>query len=61
MYDTVQVLVDAVLRMLRKRPDFIRTTNRRVENGSYMDCHTKGQVVFFEFGERISRIIKRVS
>ncbi|CAH0716029.1 unnamed protein product, partial [Brenthis ino] len=59
MYDTVQVLVDAILRMLRKRPDFLRGTFRRANGSSVIDCNPKNQIIPYEYGERISRIIKR--
>lgn len=62
-YDAVQVLVDAILRLLRKKPEMVRSVLKRAsENGTrFMDCHPKSKLGPFEFGEKISRMIKKVS
>ncbi|CAH2103908.1 unnamed protein product [Euphydryas editha] len=62
MYDAVQVLIDSILRMLRKKPDFLRGTMRRnanTNNSKIIDCNPNNKIAPYEYGERISRMIKR--
>ncbi|KAJ0183994.1 hypothetical protein K1T71_000417 [Dendrolimus kikuchii] len=62
MYDAVQVLVDAILRLLRKKPDFLRGTIRRNSNANtsrIIDCNPKGKITPYEHGDKISRMIKK--
>ncbi|XP_026500271.1 glutamate receptor 1-like [Vanessa tameamea] len=62
MYDAVQVLIDSILRLLRKKPDFLRGTMRRnanTTNSKIIDCNPNNKIAPYEFGERISRMIKR--
>ncbi|XP_021197940.3 glutamate receptor 1 isoform X1 [Helicoverpa armigera] len=60
-YDAVQVLIDAVLRLMRKKPDILRATLRRASqnNSKIMDCNPKNKLIPFEHGEKISRMIKK--
>lgn len=64
MYDAVQVLVDAIIRLMRKKPDILRSTLRRNANlnsSKILDCNPKGKVVSpYEHGDKISRMIKKV-
>lgn len=63
MYDAVQVLIDAILRLLRKKPDILRSTIRRnanLNNTRIMDCNPKGKLTPYEHGDKISRMIKKV-
>lgn len=63
MYDAVQVLVDAILRLLRKKPDILRGTMRRSSNmnsSRIIDCNPKGKITPYEHGDKISRMIKKV-
>lgn len=63
MYDAVQVLVDAILRLLRKKPDILRGTMRRNANlntSRVIDCNPKGKITPYEHGDKISRMIKKV-
>ncbi|KAI5647012.1 receptor family ligand binding region domain-containing protein [Phthorimaea operculella] len=62
MYDAVQVLVDAVMRLLRKKPDIFRGTMRRNANqntSKIIDCNPKGKITPYEHGDKISRMIKK--
>ncbi|XP_053623555.1 glutamate receptor 1-like [Plodia interpunctella] len=63
MYDAVQVLVDAIIRLMRKKPDILRSTLRRNANlnsSKILDCNPKGKVVSpYEHGDKISRMIKK--
>ncbi|XP_052752544.1 glutamate receptor 1-like [Galleria mellonella] len=62
MYDAVQVLVDAILRLLRKKPDILRGTMRRNANlntSRIIDCNPKGKITPYEHGDKISRMIKK--
>ncbi|CAH0577972.1 unnamed protein product [Chrysodeixis includens] len=62
MYDAVQVLIDAILRLLRKKPDILRQTIRRNANPNntrIMDCNPKGKLTPYEHGDKISRMIKK--
>nr|XP_034839667.1 glutamate receptor 1-like [Maniola hyperantus] len=59
MYDAVQVLIDSSLRMLMRKPNFMRGARHRSANSSKIDCYPKNELVPFEYGERMSRIIKR--
>ncbi|OWR42780.1 hypothetical protein KGM_207189 [Danaus plexippus plexippus] len=62
MYDAAQVLVDSILRMLRKKPDFLRSNMRRnnfANNSKAIDCNPTNKISPYEYGERISKIIKR--
>ncbi|XP_049886195.1 glutamate receptor 1-like isoform X1 [Pectinophora gossypiella] len=62
MYDAVQVLVDAILRLLRKKPDILRGTMRRNANinaSRVIDCNPKGKITPYEHGDKISRMIKK--
>ncbi|KAJ8736978.1 hypothetical protein PYW07_000249 [Mythimna separata] len=60
-YDAVQVLIDAILRLMRKKPDILRATLRRasLNNSKIMDCNPKTKLIPFEYGEKISRMIKK--
>lgn len=64
MYDAVLVLLDAVGRLLRKKPDIFRGPTRRNANSNVsriLDCNPKGkQINPFEHGDKISRMIKKV-
>ncbi|CAB3225979.1 unnamed protein product [Arctia plantaginis] len=62
MYDAVQVLVDAILRVLRKRPDMLRAAMRRIANqnsSKAMDCNPDTKMAPYEHGEKISKMIKK--
>ncbi|XP_060809791.1 glutamate receptor 1-like [Amyelois transitella] len=62
MYDAVQVLVDAIFRLLRKKPDILRSTMRRNANlntSRAIDCNPKGKITPYEHGDKISRMIKK--
>ncbi|XP_028032174.1 glutamate receptor 1-like [Bombyx mandarina] len=62
MYDAVQVLVDAIVRLLRKKPDILRGTIRRnanVNTSRIIDCNPKGKITPYEHGDKISRMIKK--
>lgn len=66
MYDGVQVLMDALGRLWRKKPDAFRSALRRAagqaNNTKVIDCNPgKSWVVPFEHGDKISRLIKKVS
>ncbi|XP_063632819.1 glutamate receptor 1-like [Cydia splendana] len=62
-YDAVQVLVDAILRLLRKKPDIFRSPIRRNANvnaSRILDCNPKGDKIMpYEHGDKISRMIKK--
>lgn len=65
MYDGVQVLVDALGRLWRKKPDAFRNALRRAaglaNSTKVIDCNPgKSWVVPFEHGDKISRLIKKV-
>lgn len=63
-YDAVQVLIDAILRLVKKKPEFVRATMRRANSNSTnksMDCNPKNKFIPFEHGEKISRMIRKVS
>ncbi|XP_047524671.1 glutamate receptor 1-like [Pieris napi] len=64
MYDGVQVLMDALGRLYRKKPDSFRAALRRAatlaNSTKVIDCNPgKGWVVPFEHGDKISRLIKK--
>ncbi|XP_026333844.1 glutamate receptor 1-like [Hyposmocoma kahamanoa] len=64
MYDGVQVLMDALGRLWRKKPDAFRNALRRAagqaNNTKVIDCNPgKSWVVPFEHGDKISRLIKK--
>lgn len=66
MYDTVQVLVDSILRLVRKKPDLFRASIRRNAaqlnlNNSTAECDPKNKMTPYEHGDKISRMIKKVS
>lgn len=64
MYDGVQVLVDAITRLLRKKPDIFRASMRRNANANatrIIDCNPKGKATPLEHGDKISKMIKKVS
>ncbi|KAH9627817.1 hypothetical protein HF086_000202 [Spodoptera exigua] len=61
-YDAVQVLIDAILRLVRKKPEFVRATMRRASQNNTnksMDCNPKNKFIPFEHGEKISRMIRK--
>ncbi|XP_068623895.1 glutamate receptor 1-like [Battus philenor] len=60
MYDGVQVLVDAIFRLVRKKPDIFRGLSRRsaITNRT-LDCNPKDGVRPYEIGDKISRLIKK--
>lgn len=63
MYDAIQVLTDAFLRLQRKKPEIIRSSMRRIVNLNHtkvLDCNLEKQISPFEHGEKISRMIKKV-
>lgn len=63
MYDAVQVLVDAILRLLRKRPDILRGLSRRSTNlgsNKSLNCDPQEKYLAYEIGDKISRLIKKV-
>ncbi|XP_013179017.1 PREDICTED: glutamate receptor 1-like, partial [Papilio xuthus] len=62
MYDGVQVLIDAIFRLLRKRPDILRGLTRRSASSSSnktLDCYPKVGTGTYEIGDKISRLIKK--
>ncbi|CAH2103921.1 unnamed protein product [Euphydryas editha] len=64
MYDGVQVLMDALSRLWKKKPDAFRSALRRAaaqaNSTKVIDCNPgKGWVVPFEYGDKISRLIKK--
>ncbi|XP_041987389.1 glutamate receptor 1-like [Aricia agestis] len=64
MYDGVQVLMDALGRLWRKKPDAFRSALRRAaaqaNSTKVIDCNPgKSWVVPFEHGDKISRLIKK--
>lgn len=66
MYDGVQVLIDALGRLWRKKPDAFRGALRRAASQlnatKVIDCNPgKSWVIPFEHGDKISRLIKKVS
>lgn len=66
MYDGVQVLMDALSRLWKKKPDAFRNALRRAatqaNSTKVIDCNPgKGWVVPFEHGDKISRLIKKVT
>lgn len=66
MYDGVQVLMDALGRLWRKKPDAFRNALRRAaglaNSTKVIDCNPgKSWVVPFEHGDKISRLIKKVT
>lgn len=77
MYDAVFVLVEAFNRILRKKPDQFRanhlqrrshggggsgSSNALNESSALLDCNTsKGWVTPWEQGEKISRVLRKVS
>lgn len=65
MYDGVQVLMDALGRLWKKKPDAFRSALRRAaaqaNSTKVIDCNPgKSWVVPFEHGDKISRLIKKV-
>ena len=65
MYDGVQVLMDALGRLWKKKADTFRTALRRAaalaNSTKVIDCNPgKSWVVPFEYGDKISRLIKKV-
>ncbi|XP_030021689.2 glutamate receptor 1 [Manduca sexta] len=62
MYDAGLVLVDSILRLLRKKPDILRGSQSRRNanaNASAIDCNPKGKIMPYEHGDKISRMIKK--
>ncbi|CAH2034712.1 unnamed protein product, partial [Iphiclides podalirius] len=64
MYDGVQVLMDALGRLMRKKPDAFRSALRRAaalaNSTKVIDCNPgKNWVIPFEHGDKISRLIKK--
>ncbi|XP_013149588.1 PREDICTED: glutamate receptor 1-like [Papilio polytes] len=62
MYDGVQVLIDAIFRLLRKKPDILRGLTRRSARSSSnktLDCFPKIGTGTYEIGDKISRLIKK--
>ncbi|XP_063546878.1 glutamate receptor 1 [Cydia strobilella] len=64
MYDGVQVLMDALGRLSRKKPDAFRNALRRAagqaNSTKVIDCNPgKNWVIPFEHGDKISRLIKK--
>ncbi|XP_013149622.1 PREDICTED: glutamate receptor 1-like [Papilio polytes] len=64
MYDGVQVLMDALGRLMRKKPDAFRTALRRAAAQANLtkviDCNpSKSWVIPFEHGDKITRLIKK--
>lgn len=65
MFDGVQVLIDSLTRLQRKKPDIFRGSTRRSasqgNSSKVIDCNpAKGKVAPFEHGDKISRLIKKV-
>lgn len=65
MYDAVFVLVEALNKLLRKKPDSFRNNLRRGQifnNGTKgLDCNTSGGwVTPWEHGEKISKFLRKV-
>lgn len=65
MYDAVFVLVEALNKLLRKKPDLFRSNLRRGQifnNGTRgLDCNTsKGWVTPWEHGDKISKLLRKV-
>lgn len=69
MYDAVFVLVEAFNKFLRKKPDRsnVRRTgipgSSQITNGTRaLDCNSsRGWVTPFEYGDKISRLLRKVS
>ncbi|XP_041986304.1 glutamate receptor 1-like [Aricia agestis] len=63
MYDTVQVLIDSILRLFRKKPDLLRVIARRnslLNTTKTVDCNPQNRDLLpFDLGEKLSRTIKR--
>ncbi|CAG5038997.1 unnamed protein product [Parnassius apollo] len=64
MYDGVQVLMDALGRLMRKKPDAFRSALRRAaaqaNSTKVIDCNPgKSWVIPFEHGDKITRLIKK--
>ncbi|XP_050683637.1 glutamate receptor 1-like isoform X2 [Leptidea sinapis] len=64
MYDGVHVLMDALGRLYRKKPESFRAALRRAaalsNTTKVIDCNPgKGWVIPFEYGDKISRLIKK--
>ncbi|CAK1588596.1 unnamed protein product [Parnassius mnemosyne] len=63
MYDAVQVIVDATLRLVRKKPDILRNSIRRkaylLTNNKTFDCNPSQKYLAYEIGDRIIRMIKK--
>ncbi|XP_059057646.1 glutamate receptor 1-like [Achroia grisella] len=62
--DAVHVLVDSILRLLRKKPDVFRNFMRRNamanNTNKTLDCNPKqGKIIPYEHGDKISRLIKK--
>lgn len=69
MHDSVNVLVEAFSKVLRKKPDMFRAGKKSnngqpspvLNNGSRVDCNiNKGWVTPWEHGEKISRVLRKV-
>ncbi|XP_026332731.1 glutamate receptor 1-like [Hyposmocoma kahamanoa] len=62
MFDGVQVLVDSITRLLRRKPEAFRASMRRNANANttkIIDCNPKGKVTPLEHGDKISKMIKK--
>ncbi|CAG5038967.1 unnamed protein product [Parnassius apollo] len=62
MYDAAQVLVDAILRLVRKKPDILRGLTRRNANlnsNNTLDCNPQEKYSAYEIGDRIFRMTKK--
>lgn len=69
MFDGVRVLMDAIVRLLSKKPDLIRKSAARRANANLtaaalsrmIECSPKGKIAPYEHGEKLSRMIRKVS
>nr|QZH55032.1 ionotropic glutamate receptor 11 [Achelura yunnanensis] len=63
MYDAVHLVIDAIFRIFRKKPDVFRSVLRRNSNlnsSKMIDCDPSGQGMSpYDHGDKISRMIKK--
>ncbi|XP_045509956.1 glutamate receptor 1-like [Colias croceus] len=63
MFDSVNLVIEAILRLLRKKPEFLRAAARRSvppNSTKVSDCNIEEKgITPFEYGERLAKMIRK--
>lgn len=64
MYDAVYVLIEAFNRLMRKKQESMRGNSRRMSvfgnTSRALDCYSKSWVTPWEYGDKMSRLLRKV-